>query len=60
MKNFLESIGFRACRAIFDAEGCESRLRCLIQGGESGVWLGQMSISPTRKQVKRAKIGPEA
>ena len=35
-----ESVGSRACQAICDAEGCESRLRCLIQGGESGVWLG--------------------
>ena len=52
MKNFEESVGFRACQAIFD----DFRL---IQGGESGVWLGQMSISPTRKQVKRAKIEPK-
>ena len=47
-----ESVGFRACQAIFD----DFRL---IQGGESGVWLGQMSISPTQKQVKRAKIEPK-
>ena len=47
-----ESVGFRACWAIFD----DFRL---IQGGESGVWLGQMSISPTQKQVKRAKIEPK-
>ena len=49
---FQESVGFRACQAIFD----DFRL---IQGGESGVWLGQMSISPTQKQVKRAKIEPK-
>ena len=48
----MESVGFRACQAIFD----DFRL---IQGGESGVWLGQMSISPTQKQVKRAKIEPK-
>ena len=48
----MESVGFGACQAIFD----DFRL---IQGGESGVWLGQMSISPTQKQVKRAKIEPK-
>ena len=36
---FQESVEFSACQVIFDAEGRESRLRCLIQGGESGVWL---------------------
>ena len=55
-----------ACQAIFD----DFRL---IQGGKNGVWLGlvgccatcspmhpgQMSISPTQKQVKRAKIEPK-
>ena len=67
------AVGFRPFRAIFDAEGCESRLRCLMQGGKSGVWLGlvgccatcspmhpgQMSIFPTQQQVKRAKIEPK-
>ena len=43
-----ESVGFRACQAIFDAEGCESRLRCLIQGGESGVWPGLVGCCATR------------
>ena len=53
-----ESVGVRACQAIFD----DFRL---IQGGESGVWLGlagccatcspmhlgQMSISPTHDAI---------
>jgi len=30
----------------------------LLQGAESGVWLGQMSISATSQQEKRAKTEP--
>ena len=31
-----ESVGFGACQTIFDAEDCESHLRCLMQGGKNG------------------------
>ena len=53
-----ESVGFRACQAIFDAKGCEFRLRCLMQGGESGVWLGQMSISAPKMNRLTSRIQP--
>lgn len=33
-------VGFEAYQTISDAEGCESRLRCLIQGDESGIRPG--------------------
>ena len=48
----MEAVGFGPFRAIFD----DFRL---MQGGKSGVWLGQMSIFPTQQQVKRAKIEPK-